>query len=174
MIMNGMKSIASADRAARANARRKNRETDFDQEEPANKKAKIEEDAVMTQEERARIQKEHDEAVKHFKLKMERLEMELELVSSERRRLNKTLEEQGRDQSGKYTQPTFYLDKRSAPALVEASDEEYNRMLDYALDSELLVDDDTAEALIDETGWSFTDKGLLEHQTQWLKKHLLE
>ncbi|THZ49573.1 hypothetical protein D6C90_03367 [Aureobasidium pullulans] len=154
MIMNGMKSIASADRAARANARRKNRETDFDQEEPANKKAKIEEDAVMT-EERARIQKEHDEAVKHFKLKMERLEMELEL-------------------SGKYTQPTFYLDKRSAPALVEASDEEYNRMLDYALDSELLVDDDTAEALIDETGWSFTDKGLLEHQTQWLKKHLLK
>lgn len=112
--------------------------------------------------------------MKHFKLKMERLEMELELVSSERRRLNKTLEEQGRDQSGKYTQPTFYLDKRSAPALVEASDEEYNRMLDYALDSELLVDDDTAEALIDETGWSFTDKGLLEHQTQWLKKHLLE
>ncbi|CAD0026708.1 unnamed protein product [Aureobasidium pullulans] len=154
--MNGMKSIASADRAARANARRK---------------TKIEEDTVMT---RARIQKEHDEAVKHFKLKMERLEMELELVSSERRRLNKTLEEQGRDQSGKYTQPTFYLDKRSAPALVEASDEEYNRMLDYALDSELLVDDDTAEALIDETGRSFTDKGLLEHQTQWLKKHLLE
>lgn len=100
--------------------------------------------------------------------------MELELVSSERRRLNKTLEEQGRDQSGKYTQPTFYLDKRSAPGSVEASDEEYNRMLDYALDSELLVDDDTAEALIDETGWSFTDKGLLEHQTQWLKKHLLE
>ncbi|THX64699.1 hypothetical protein D6D11_00984 [Aureobasidium pullulans] len=125
-------------------------------------------------EERARIQSEHDEAVKHFKLKMERLEMELELVSSERRRLNKTLEEQGRDQSGKYTQPTFYLDKRSAPALVEASDEEYNRMLDYALDSELLVDDDTAEALIDETGRLFIDKGLLEHQTQWLKKHLLK
>ncbi|THY10824.1 hypothetical protein D6D01_09153 [Aureobasidium pullulans] len=154
MDVNGMKLIASADRAARANAR-KNRETDFDQEEPAIKKTKIEEDAVMTPKERGRIQKEHDEAVKHFKLEMERLAMELEL-------------------SGKYTQPTFYLDERSAPALVEASDEEYNRMLDYALDSELLVDDDTAEALIDETGWSFTDKGLLEHQTQWLNKHLMK
>jgi hypothetical protein len=129
---------------------------------------------MYQQEERGRIQKEHDEAVKYFKLKMERLEKELELVSSERRRLNNTLEEQGRDQSGKYIQPNFHLDKRSAPALIKASDEEYNRMLDYALDSELLVDEDTADALIDETGQSFTDKGLLKHQTEWLKKKLLK